>query len=222
MAGLQIQDSVGRGGRNRDDDVQAVRDRFVALGFDWIKGVQSGTDARLIRVIQLFQSICAGEAELKSVGRHPGRIVPGDGTHLWLSARNAPRWVEINWEPWDSKHLGWEGTPEQAPHHVRKNAKFGTSWLLNAIDDAGYSYSIHCTLHAHDDCPPMWVRDCSPERGGRATDHGTHQTGLNVDLHFPFGRPTTMPGPSSAPRATTIASSTVNAPGSSSSRSTGA
>jgi murein endopeptidase len=32
----------------------------------------------------------------------------------------------------------------------------------------------------------MWVRDCSPKKGGPAHGHGSHQTGLDVDMRLPL------------------------------------
>lgn len=45
---INIQRSVGLGGANRPDDVRAVNERFIELGFDWL-----ATEGVIDRVDQL-------------------------------------------------------------------------------------------------------------------------------------------------------------------------
>ena len=76
MATMMLLGSVGagkaKGGRphNDPDDFRRVRDRLVALGYAWVAGIASGSDAEFIRAVKLFQCICQGRHKLdKGDGR---------------------------------------------------------------------------------------------------------------------------------------------------------
>ena len=191
MATLLLSGSVGTGTaksghpHNAAADVTAVRDRLVELGYDWISGITNGTDKEFIRTIKLFQSICAGHAEFDF---GDGRIDPEGNTHRWLAAENAPGWVKIA----GKSGVGWQNTND----FDVDNGGFTTTWMLEAIGAAGLAYQMAQIIArlpltgfgmmAAKDAPPLWVRECSPKHGGRAKGHGSHQTGLDVDMRLPL------------------------------------
>lgn len=191
MATLFLSGSVGSGHakkgvpHNDAADVTAVCDRLVELGYDWISGVTSGTDKDFIRAIRLFQSICQGSGKLDS---GDGRVDPEGNTHRWLAAENAPGWVKI----FGKSGFGWQCTND----FIEDNGGFTTTWMLEAINAAGTAYKVQLiglsltglglALLPVKDAPPMWVRECSPRKGGDAKGHGTHETGLDVDMRLPL------------------------------------
>jgi hypothetical protein len=189
MATLLLTGSVGSGSakkgqpHNASVDVVAVRDRLVELGFDWISGITLGTEKDFIRVIKLFQSICHGSGKLD---HGDGRVDPEGNTHRWLAAENAPGWVRI----FGRSGTGWRCTND----FVEDNGGFTTTWMLEALNAAGANYSMQqfalgLTLVGVllvKDMPPMWVRECSPRKGGNAAGHGSHETGLDVDMRLPL------------------------------------
>ncbi len=78
-------------------------------------------------------------------------------------------------------------------------ADFTTTWMQEAINAAGIAYQLQLialqlplagfAMLLAKDAPPMWVRECSPKKGGRAKGHGSHQTGLDVDMRLPLLAP---------------------------------
>lgn len=184
MATLILRGSVGSGAakkglpHNDAADVAVVRDRLVQLGYDWIGGVTTGTDADFIRTIKLFQSICAGHHKFDT---GDGRVDVEGNTHRWLAAENAPGWVRI----FGRSGIGWRCTSD----FVESNGGFTTTWMLDAINAAGLAYTVlllRSGVTRAVDAPPMWVRECSPRKGGKASGHGSHQTGLDVDMRLPL------------------------------------
>lgn len=184
MATLILTGSVGTGTakkglpHNAAADVTAVRDRLVELGYDWISGITSGTDAEFVRAIKLFQSICAGHHKFDT---GDGRVDVEGNTHRWLAAENAPGWVKI----FGKSGIGWRCTSD----FVEDNGGFTTTWMMEAINAAGIEYTgrlLRSGLTRAINAPPMWVRECSPRKGGRAVGHGSHQTGLDVDMRLPL------------------------------------
>lgn len=189
MATLILTGSVGSGSakkgqpHNDSADVVAVRDRLVELGYDWISGTTLGTEKDFIRVIKLFQSICSGSGKLD---KGDGRVDPEGNTHRWLAAENAPGWVKI----FGRSGLGWRCTND----FVEDNGGFTTTWMLEALNAAGSNYSMQLFalgltlvgVFLVKDAPPMWVRECSPRKGGNAVGHGSHETGLDVDMRLPL------------------------------------
>jgi hypothetical protein len=194
MATLLLSGSVGTGSakkglpHNAAADVTAIRDRLVELGYDWISAITSGTDKDFIRTIKLFQSICAGHPQFDA---GDGRIDVEGGTHRWLAAENAPGWVKIA----GKSGVGWQNTND----FDVDNGGFTTTWMRDAISAAGVAYQLQLiTLRLPltgfgmllaKDAPPMWVRECSPKKGGHAKGHGSHQTGLDVDMRLPLLSP---------------------------------
>jgi len=191
MATLLLSGSVGTGAakkgqpHNAAADVSAVRDRLVQLGYDWISTITSGTDKEFIRTIKLFQSICAGHPQFDT---GDGRIDPEGGTHRWLAAENAPGWLKIA----GMSGFGWQNTND---FNV-DNGGFTTTWMLEAITAAGIAYQMELIIPrpaltgfamiSPKDAPPLWIRECSPKHGGHAGGHGSHQTGLDVDMRLPL------------------------------------
>lgn len=200
MGTLILTGSVGSGrekGRiphNSSDDVIKVRDRLVDLGYKWVSSVTRGNEPVFIKTIKLIQSIIKGSGKLD---KGDGRIDLKGTSHRWLAAINAPGWVEI----FGKSGRGWVNS---TPNSLKTNGGYCTSWLLEAINAAGTDYALRNIginnpgyilpipllnvsipsiglIH-----PPMWIRECSPEKGGNARGHGSHETGLDVDMRLPL------------------------------------
>jgi hypothetical protein len=194
MATLFLTGSVGSGAakkglpHNASADVAAVRDRLVELGYDWVSGTTAGTEKDFIRAIKLFQSICKGSGKLD---QGDGRVDLEGNTYRWLAAENAPGWVKI----FGQSGIGWQCTND----FVESNGGFTTTWMREALDSAGRAYRTQLVALGlgtagigflmTKDAPPMWVRECSPTRGGNAAGHGSHETGLDVDMRLPLHPP---------------------------------
>ena len=169
------QGSVGTGKstknlpHNSPADVIAVRDRFVDLGFDWLQD-KTKCDTEFTNAVKLFQSICKGNVKVTG---GDGRIDLHGSTHRWLAATNAPGWVDMT----RKKGLGWECV------QVEHNNSFATTWMEERLGRAGMQYHL---MSLAPRTAPMWVRDFSKRKGGQTNGHGTHQTGLNVDMRLPI------------------------------------
>lgn len=179
MATLILTGSVGSGGKNDPADVAKVVDRFVELGYTWVAGITKGNSKELVRTIKLFQSIFKGKGKAM---HGDGRIDKGGTTNRWLAAQNAPEWVKV----FGKSGMGWRSTMD----YRESNGGFATSWLLDRLNKAALFYrgkSVFLTS----DAPPMWVRECSPEKGGDASGHKSHETGIDIDLRLPLLPPHT-------------------------------
>ncbi len=184
MAILKLSGSVGAGGNNSADDVKKVVDRFVELGYTWLSGITKGNSNELIRTIKLFQSTCKGEAKASN---GDGKISLHGNTHKWLAAKNAPEWVLV----YGKSGVGWTTTTALEPDDYKKsNGGYATSWLLDRLHWAGTAYRANALLDVSD-APPLWVRECSPEKGGDAYGHKSHETGIDVDIRLPLLPPHT-------------------------------
>jgi hypothetical protein len=172
MATLQLTASVGNGGKNESADVSRVIARFVELGFDWLSGGSSLS--QLTRAIRLFQGIKDGDS---SIGGNDGRIDVGGGTHRWLEAANAPRWMKV--VPPSQHGEGWRKLITAGDDH-----DYGTSWLVDTVTSAGRLYLAN-HLTAHPKASLIVVNDVSPHHGGPTNDHAGHETGLMADLQLP-------------------------------------
>lgn len=179
MATLYLAGSVGEGGVNDPFDVKNVVDRFVELGYVWVRDCVKGKDKELIRTIRLFQSIYKGSGK---ADKGDGKISVGGETHKWLAAQNAPAWVKI----FGGTGLGWHSTRD----YSENNGGYATSWLLERLKWTGMMYRAAALLNVSD-APPLWVRECSPKIGGNATGHKSHETGLDVDIRLPLLPPKT-------------------------------
>ncbi|MCB2077763.1 MAG: hypothetical protein KDE55_08705 [Novosphingobium sp.] len=187
MASLVLKGSVGagsaKGGRphNDPDDFRKVRKRFVELGYDWVSGIKKGSDKEFVRTIRLFQCIFKGRHKLD---QGDGRIDAGGTTQKWLAADNAPGWVKL----FGKSGLGWRCTSD----FNESNGGYCSSWLYDGIERAGRAYLIKvliATAGHPGTAPPLWVREASPTRGGNARGHGSHETGIDVDMRPPLLHP---------------------------------
>lgn len=163
--------SVGANADNRPADVQRVRARLVALGFDWL-GSSSTCDDQLIAAIKLFQSITSGHQTLKG----DGRVDVGKRTHAWLNAKNAPRWQLLT-----ASGTGYENY-ERAD--TSDDHDYGTSWLNDFIGAAGKHYQTNHRA-SHTGAALMSINDASKPHGGDTKDHKGHETGLDIDVRLP-------------------------------------
>jgi hypothetical protein len=184
MAVLKLSGSVGEGGNNDPADVEKVVARFVELGYTWVSGITKGNASKLIKTIKLFQSTCKGKGQANN---GDGKISLHGNTHKWLAAKNAPAWVKI----YGQAGLGWTTTTRLEPSDYKEsNGGYGTSWLLERINWAGFTYSSRAVFSVSD-APPLWVRECSPAEGGDAYGHKSHETGIDMDIRLPLLPPQT-------------------------------
>ncbi len=184
MAILRLSGSVGNGSsknripHNDPADIIKVRDRFVELGYVWVRGVTTGKDKKLIKAIKLLQCIIKGHSK---VDTGDGRIDLRGQTHRWMAAQNAPGWVSM---------IGKSGIGWRIAHFDHGNS-WTTTWMHERISKAGMWYFGKALVARISDAPPMWIRDCSPAEGGRAGGHKSHQTGIDVDMRLPLLPPDT-------------------------------
>ncbi|MEO1593118.1 MAG: hypothetical protein AAFU71_17770 [Cyanobacteria bacterium J06632_22] len=169
-ARLPLSASVGNGGSNRASDVKLVRDRFRALGYTFIR---SNSINDLIYAIRLFQSIIAGSTSV----RGDGRIDVNRGTHRFLEAANAPRWMKM-----PGRGVGFyniEVLDQPNDHH-----DFGIDWISNVIRAAGIHYELS-HRKGKSNIALMAINDVSLTNGGATPDHRGHQTGNAGDIVLP-------------------------------------
>jgi N-acetylmuramoyl-L-alanine amidase len=168
-------DSVGRGGANRPEDIEALKERLVELGFNWLS-VNRTLDAETRRAINLVQSIVGGNPDDPVAGDElvsvPGR------TYRWLQAANAPRW-----------QLMPAGSPAEGFNNVeladtRDQHDYGTKWMADTLRAAGAHYRDNY-LHTHAGAALLTINDVSLPRGGDTRDHGGHERGMACDLRLP-------------------------------------
>ncbi|MEZ5345610.1 MAG: penicillin-insensitive murein endopeptidase [Pyrinomonadaceae bacterium] len=183
MAILKLTGSVGAGGstkglpHNDPADFQKVKDRFVELGYAWVAGETNPKSTDFINLIKLFQCIIKGKSK-RNAG--DGRIDLKGETHRWLAAQNAPGWINMT----GLTGIGWRMTPL---HHTANC--WTTTWMNDRIQYAGMAYITRSMFISN--APPMWIRDLSPMKGGNASGHKSHQTGLDVDMRLPLLPPKT-------------------------------
>jgi hypothetical protein len=165
--------SVGKNGVNNGDDVWALKDRLIGLGFDWLSEDRT-VDSETIKCIKLFQSIIEGRNTVSGDGRVD---VPGT-TYRWLQAANAPRWQIM---PTGSATEGFYNAElaDTADQH-----DYGTNWLADSIKAAAASYRA-VYLTAHSAAALLTLNDVSLPRGGDTPDHAGHECGLAADLRLP-------------------------------------
>lgn len=168
---------MGRGGENQPEDVRALKEQLVELGFDWLSVDASVTDDR-ISVINLFQSITNGRDTVHGDGRVD---VPGP-MYAWLTALNPSHWQQM---PVGSWH-GPEGFYNvEVTEQTHDNHDYRTNWLATTIESAGSAYQDDYRAGA-DAAAPITVNDASPRRGGDTPGHNGHETGLVCDLRLPL------------------------------------
>lgn len=187
MATLILSGSVGDGGKqggkphNDPSDVAKVVSRFVELGYTWVSDSTTGSEKEFIRTIKLFQSIYQGSGK---ADKGDGRVSPQGKTHKWLAALNAPGWVNMMGK-WGA---GWILTPDL--DFKDKENCWTTTWMEERIRWAGFEYNFRA-FYGITDPPLLWIRDCSPKKGGTAPGHKSHQTGLDIDIRLPLLPPHT-------------------------------
>lgn len=172
----QLEQSVGRKGKNHPSDVVTVAGRLVMLGFTWVqKAKDTGVcDDTLIFTIKLFQSIVRGFDVVST--EVDGRVDPFGPTLAWLNAANAPAWRLM---PVQGVGLRNDEAADRTDHH-----DWGTSWLASTALQAGCSYAQDF-LRLHPDRAPIVLNDTSLATGGDTKDHAGHETGLAVDTKLP-------------------------------------
>ncbi|MDX2019475.1 MAG: hypothetical protein SF187_04490 [Deltaproteobacteria bacterium] len=175
-AAFTLSGSVGRGGANAAADVAALKNRLIALGYNWVRPGNT-IDDDTIAAIKLFQSIIAGSNDLVGDGliEVPGRP---NKAYQWLQARNAPRWQTM---PAGSRAEGFVNVElaDLVDQH-----DFGTDWLAGVIRAAAAHYRDNY-LRLHPTAALLTVNDVSLPRGGDTPDHGGHECGLACDLRLP-------------------------------------
>ncbi|MCW6052071.1 hypothetical protein K4039_18720 [Lyngbya sp. CCAP 1446/10] len=168
---LNLNGSVGQGGKNQSHDVLAVKNRLADLGF--IVTRDSIVNSEIIDIIKLFQSIIKGETTI--VG--DGRIDLNGPTLKFLQAANAPQWLEM---PKGSASEGFINHDERQGD----NHDFGTNWMVETIQAAAQIY-LTVYLSSHPTAALIQTNDLSKPKGGITPVHATHQTGLSCDLRLP-------------------------------------
>ncbi|MEL6334923.1 MAG: hypothetical protein AAFQ76_20330, partial [Cyanobacteria bacterium J06626_26] len=167
---LALSVSVGSGGANRSSDVKLVRDRLVALGYDFAAGSSINN---LIQAIQLFQSAISGVTAL----RGDGRVDVGGRTQGFLQAANAPRWMRM-----PGQGVGFYNV--EVLDQPGDSHDYGIDWISNVIRAAGIHYELAYRKN-RSDVAPMAINDVSLPKGGRTPDHAGHQSGNAGDIVLP-------------------------------------
>ena len=167
---LALSASVGLRGTNRANDVKLVRDRLVALGYNFIKD-NSIND--LIQAIQLFQSIISGSTTV----RGDGRIDVGGKTQQFLEAANAPKWMRM-----PGQGVGFYNV--EVLDQPGDSHDYGIDWISNVIRAAGIHYELAYRKN-RSNIAPMAINDVSLPKGGRTPDHAGHQSGNAGDIVLP-------------------------------------
>lgn len=169
---INLTGSVGRNGNNDPNDVMAVKNRLVDLGFSWV-GRNSNVNNETIRTIRLFQSIING----RTVVSGDGRIDVNGFTHQFLQAANAPRWQEM---PNGSSSEGFINYDNLQ----RDTHDFGTDWMIETIKAAGQLYLTNYR-NANTGAALIATNNLSIERGGDSPFHSTHESGISCDIVLP-------------------------------------
>ena len=170
MAFIKLSGSVGVDGDNNAADVKLVKTRLRELGYSWVTD-SNQVDAPTIKAIKLFQAIKNGQ---RAVTPADGLIDVGGGTHLWLEALNAPRWMLF---PAGSEASGLVHVFQANDPHDS-----ATDWLIDTMRDAGTFYRQNFTTGNR---PAISVNDVSLPQGGDTAHHAGHETGLDADFRLP-------------------------------------
>jgi hypothetical protein len=173
---FELTASVGANGSNQADDILALKQRLIRLGFDWLTADTTMSDST-IQTIRLFQSIIRGRHTVGGIGVDGKVDVPGL-TYHWLQACNAPRWQQMPAGSSAEGFINFE-LSDTTDHH-----DFGTDWMASAIKSIGRSYRT-AYLANHLDAAFLSINDVSLPQGGNTPDHAGHQTGLGCDIRLP-------------------------------------
>lgn len=176
MPTINLSAAVGLNAVNNPNDVRAVKQRLVALGFKWLQP-DTVMGPETIKTIMLFQAMKNG---LNTVGdpRNDGRVDPGGDTHLWLQAINAPVWMLM---PAGSKSEGFinDELADTSDQH-----DFGSNWLAEAWRGVAQIYK-NDFLQNHPTASVLRMNDISLPRGGPTPSHASHQSGMCCDIKLP-------------------------------------
>ncbi|MCY7279184.1 MAG: glucosaminidase domain-containing protein [Phormidesmis sp. CAN_BIN44] len=174
VAPISLQGSVGKGGVNHAQDVEAIKQRLHTLGYNWVDPNKSAVDTGTGTAIRLFQSIISGRSTVAG----DGRIDIGAFTHQWLQASNAPRWQIM---PKSDSAIGFVNYER---NQTNDEHDFGTSWLAETILDIAKTYQTNYRK-ANPSAAPFAINDVSQPHGGDTPDHSGHETGLMCDVLLP-------------------------------------
>lgn len=177
MPAVPLQRSVGLNGANQPEDVIAVKNRLIELGFDWLAPASATVGPLTLKTIKLFQAIKNGLDVVNNL-RNDGVINVGGDTHRWLQAANAPRWRQM---PLGSEAEGYFNSEVE---DGTDNHDFGTNWLADTISETGATYR-DSFLGAHPNAALLTVNDASKPQGGDTPAHAGHETGLVCDIRLP-------------------------------------
>ncbi|HEX8144158.1 MAG TPA: hypothetical protein VF553_16270 [Pyrinomonadaceae bacterium] len=176
MPAVTIESSVGLGGVNKPNDVITVKKRLIELGFDWLTA-DDAVGPLFVQTIQLFQAIKNG-FDIVAISKNDGVINVGQSTHLWLQAKNAPRWMRM---PAGSKK---EGFINDEVADTSDNHDFGTNWLAETLTATGARYKDDF-LSSNPTASLFRINDTSRPRGGNTPMHVGHESGLVCDIRLP-------------------------------------
>lgn len=169
---LPLEGSVGATGDNFKKDVKAVRERFHALGFNWIDKDKETSDDAFVATIKLFQSMISGSQKVSG----DGRIDKDGNTHKWLQAKNAPYWLPMT--------ATGTGIDNRERADATDTHDYCSNWLDETILAAGKHYQENYRK-THSTAAPIGVNDASLPHGGDTKDHAGHEAGLDVDIYLP-------------------------------------
>ncbi|MGD1856769.1 MAG: hypothetical protein ACFB2W_21245 [Leptolyngbyaceae cyanobacterium] len=166
---LALGASVGANGTNRPSDVKLIKDRLIALGYNFA----AGNFANLIQAIRLFQSAILGTTTLLG----DGRVDVGGRTQRFLEATNAPKWMRM-----PGQGVGFYNV--EVLDQPGDSHDYGIDWISNVIRAAGIHYELAYRKN-RSNIAPIAVNDVSLPRGGRTPDHSGHQSGNAGDVVLP-------------------------------------
>lgn len=159
--------SVGPGQSNRAEDVRAVQNRLVELGFS--VPTHGRFDRATERSLRVFEALVTGREGISGTS---GRIQPGGSLLSALNAPDAPRWVRV---------------PASGPGFVNHDVdgySYAADTLVSVVRDAGQRYADGY-LTANPGAAKLSLNDASRRDGGPNKDHSTHEIGLDLDLRLP-------------------------------------
>jgi hypothetical protein len=133
QTGFALSASVGKGGVNKPEDVNALRQHLIRLGYDALEPT-GPVDDNLKLTINLLQSIVRGRTKIQG-----DQVIDVPGlTYQWLQASNAPRWQKMPSGGLRSHGYSRRTDPKEpdAPEEIL----YGPHWMANTIRAAGLAY----------------------------------------------------------------------------------
>ncbi|MEM9805634.1 MAG: hypothetical protein AAF959_10170 [Cyanobacteria bacterium P01_D01_bin.56] len=167
---LNLSSSVGSGGANRPSDVQQVRERLIALGYQFA----GDSYAKLVNAIRLFQAIISGRTTVRGMD---GRVDVNGRTQRFLEAANAPQWMMM-----PARGKGFYNF--EVIEQINDDHDYGIDWMSNVIRAAGIHYDLAYRKN-NPKIAPIAINDVSLPEGGDTMDHGGHETGNAGDISLP-------------------------------------